>query len=165
VRFCLYKRCWFLMTSTLVRFCLQTTRHTTYTARLKSLEEDIRMNDNTLFETRRHLIYTRLPTCIFNDLYSEPPTSLPVHCRHMPTVRGAQGSPDEDDVPFHHLYKRSIPCQPAFCYKCFELQPNHQVKDCPKYGQCCFCNSDVYKSVVCTTPHMCCNKNECKVPS
>jgi len=54
---------------------------------------------------------------------------------------------------------------PAFCYECFELQPGHQVKDCLSYGQCCFCDSDVHKSIVCIAPHMRCTENECKVPS
>jgi len=122
------------VTAEVVRFRSQTSRHATFSACLKSLEEDIRMNDDALFETKRCLIHARLPTRIFNNIYSEPPTSPPVHCRHMPTVRGAQGPPDEDDVPFHHPYKRPTPRQPAFCYECFELQPDHQVRDCPSYG-------------------------------
>jgi len=116
-----------------VRFRSQTSRHTTFNACLKSLEEDIRMNDDALFETCRRLIHARLPTCIFNNIYLEPPASPPVcHCC-MPAVRGAQGPPDEDDIPFHHPYKRPTPHQPAFCYECFELQPNHQVK-CYDHG-------------------------------
>jgi len=153
------------VTAEVVRFRSQTTRHATFNARLKSLEEDIRMNDDALFKTRRRLIHARLPTRIFNNIYSEPPASPPVRRRCMPAVRGAQGPPDEDDIPFHHPYRRPTPCQPAFCYECFELQPDHQVKDCPSYGRCCFCDSDAHKSVVCITPHMHCNENKCKVPS
>ena len=69
-----------------VRFRSQTTRRATYNARLKSLEEDIRMNDDALFETRRRLIHARLPTRIFNNIYLEPPASPPVRQRRMPTV-------------------------------------------------------------------------------
>jgi len=148
------------ITTEVVRFRSQTT-----SARLKSLEEDIRMNDDVLFETHHHLIHARLPTRIFNNIYSEPPASPPVRRRRMPTVRGAQGPPDEDDVPFHHPYKRPTPHQPAFCYECFELQPDHQVRDCPSYGQCCFCGSTNHESVLCIAPHMRCTENECKVPS
>src|SRR5712675_3646432 len=83
----------------------------------------------------------------------------------MPAVRGAQGPPDKDDIPFHHPYRRPMPHQPAFCHECFELQPDHQVKDCPSYGRCCFCDSDVHKSVLCIAPHVRCNENECIVPS
>jgi len=115
-----------------VRFRSQTTRRATFSARPQVLEEDIRMNDDALFETRRRLIHARLPTRIFNNIYSEPPASPPVRRRRMPAVRGAQGPPDEDDVPFHHPYKRPSPRQPAFCYECFELQPDHQAKDWPK---------------------------------
>jgi len=61
------------VTAEVVRFRSQTTRHATFSARLKSLEEDIRMNDDALFETRRCLIHARLPTRIFNNIYSEPP--------------------------------------------------------------------------------------------
>jgi len=153
------------VTAEVVRFCSQTTRCATFSACLKSLEEDIRMNDDTLFETRRRLIHVRLPTHIFNNIYLEPPASPPVRRHRMPAVRGAQGPPDEDDIPFHHPYKRPTPRQPAFCYKCFELQLDHQVKDCPSYGRCCFCDSNVHKSVLCIAPHMRCNENECKVPS
>src|SRR5712671_5845715 len=53
------------VTAEVVRFRAQTTRRATYNARLKSLEEDIRMNDDALFETRRRLIHARLPTRIF----------------------------------------------------------------------------------------------------
>src|SRR5712671_3064562 len=153
------------ITVEVVWFRSQTARRTTFAAHLKSLEEDIRMNDNTLFETRRCLIHARLPTHIFSNIYLEPPASPPVRRHCMPVVRGAQGPPDEDDVPFHHPYKQPTPHQPAFCYECFELQPNHQVKDCPSYGRCCFCDSDVHKSIICIAPHMHCNENECKVPS
>jgi len=114
-----------------IRFRSQTTRHATLSACLKSLEEDIRMNDDALFETHRHLIHARLPTRIFNNIYSEPPTSPPTCHRRMPAVRGAQGPPDKDDVPFHHPYKKATVQHPAFCYECFELQPGHQVRDCP----------------------------------
>jgi len=92
------------VTAEVVRFCSQTTRRAMFSACLKSLEEDIRMNDNALFKTRRRLIHARLPTCIFNNIYSEPPASPPVCHRRMPTVRGAQGPPDKDDVPFYHPY-------------------------------------------------------------
>jgi len=153
------------VTAEVVRFCTQTTRCGTFSARLKSLEEDIRMNDDALFETRRRLIHTRLPTRIFNNIYSEPPASPPVRKQRMPTVRGAQGPPDEDDVPFHHPYKKPTFRQPAFCYECFELQPGHQVKDCPSYGQCCFCDSNAHELITCIAPHMRCSENECKVPS
>jgi len=153
------------VTAEVVRFRSQTTRRATFNARLKSLEEDIRMNDDALFETRRRLIHTRLPTRIFNNIYSEPPASPPTRRRRIPAVRGAQGPPDEDDVPFHHPYKKATTRHPAFCYECFELQPGHQVKDCPSYGRCCFCDSNVHESIVCIAPHMRCNENECKVPS
>jgi len=153
------------VTAEVIRFRSQTTRRATFSARLKSLEEDIRMNDDALFETRRRLIHARLPTRIFNNIYSEPPASPPVRRRRMPAVRGAQGPRDEDDVPFHHPYKKANIRHPAFCYECFELQPGHQVKDCPSYGRCCFCNSDVHELIVCIAPHMRCNENECKVPS
>jgi len=153
------------ITAEVVRFRSQTTRRATFSARLKSLEEDIRMNDDALFETRRRLIHARLPTRIFNNIYSEPPASPPVRRRRMPAVRGAQGPPDEDDVPFHHPYKRPSPRQPAFCYECFELQPDHQAKDCPSAGRCCFCDSDVHESILCIAPHMRCTENECTVPS
>jgi len=153
------------VTAEVVRFRSQTTRRATFSAHLKSLEEDIRMNDDALFKTRRRLIHARLPTRIFNNIYSEPPASPPVHRHRMPAVRGAQGPPNEDDVPFHHPYKRPTPRQPAFCYECFELQLDHQVRDCPSYGRCCFCDSDVHESVLCITLHMRCMENECKVPS
>src|SRR5712672_1387719 len=153
------------VTAEVVRFRSQTTRRATFNAHLKSLEEDIRMNDDALFETRRRLIHTRLPTRIFNNIYSEPPASPPVRKQRMPTVRGAQGPPDEDDVPFHHPYKKPTFRQPAFCYECFELQPGHQVKDCPSYGQCCFCDSNAHELILCIAPHMRCNENECRVPS
>jgi len=39
------------ITAEVVRFRAQTTRRGMFSARLKSLEEDIRMNDDTLFET------------------------------------------------------------------------------------------------------------------
>jgi len=112
------------VTAEVMRFHSQTTRCATFSACLKSLEEDIRMNDDALFETRHRLIHARLPTRIFNNIYLEPPASPPVRHCCMPAVRGAQGPPDEDDVPFHHPYKRPTPCQPAFCYECFELQPD-----------------------------------------
>jgi len=153
------------ITAEVVRFRAQTTRRGTFNARLKSLEEDIRMNDDALFETRRRLIHARLPTRIFNNIYSEPPASPPTRKRRMPAVRGAQGPPDEDHIPFHHPYKKPTFRQPAFCYECFELQPDHAIKDCPSYGRCCFCDSDVHESIVCIAPHMRCNENECKVPS
>jgi len=153
------------VTAEVVRFHAQTTRRATYSARLKSLEEDIRMNDDALFETHRRLIHARLPTRIFNNIYLEPPASPPTRHHRMPAVRGAQGPPDEDDVPLHHPYKKATVRNPAFCYECFELQPGHQVKDCPSYGRCCFCNSDVHESILCIAPHMHCNENECKVPS
>src|SRR5712672_2476426 len=50
------------VTAEVVRFRSQTTRRATFSTRLKSLEEDIRMNDDTLLETRRRLIHARLPT-------------------------------------------------------------------------------------------------------
>ena len=46
------------ITADVVRFCAQIMRQGMFTAHLKSLEEDIRMNDNALFETRRRLIHT-----------------------------------------------------------------------------------------------------------
>jgi len=153
------------VTAEVVRFCSQTTRRATYNAHLKSLEEDIQMNDDALFETRCCLIHVRLPTHIFNNIYLEPPASPPTRCRRMPAIRGAQGPPDEDDVPLHHPYKKATIRRPAFCYECFELQPGHQVKDCPSYRQYCFSDSNVHESILCTTPHMQCNENECKVPS
>jgi len=153
------------ITAEVVRFRAQTTRRGTFNARLKSLEEDIRMNDDALFETRRRLIHARLPTRIFNNIYAEPPASPPTRKRRMPAIRGAQGPPDEDQVPFHHPYKKPTRQQPAFCYECFELRPDHVVKDCPSHGRCCFCDSDVHESIVCIAPHMRCNENECKVPS
>jgi len=66
------------VTAEVVRFHSQTTRRATFSAQLKSLEEDIRMNNDALFETHRHLIHARLPTRIFNNIYLEPPTSPPV---------------------------------------------------------------------------------------
>src|SRR5882672_8982804 len=102
------------VTAEVVRFRSQTTRHAMFSACLKSLEEDIRMNDDALFKTRRHLIHARLPTCIFNNIYSEPPASPPVRRRCMPAIRGAQGPPDENDVPFHHPYKKATIRHPAF---------------------------------------------------
>jgi len=64
------------------------------------------MNDDALFETRRCLIHARLPTRIFNNIYSEPPASPPTHHHRMPAVQELKVLPTKTTSPSTTRTKR-----------------------------------------------------------
>jgi hypothetical protein len=83
------------LTADVVRFRAQKNREATLAARLKSLEEDIRLNHDALSLTRRHLIHARAATRIFNAVYETPAPEAPTHRAYfIPKLRGAQGPAD-----------------------------------------------------------------------
>jgi hypothetical protein len=164
------------LTADVVRFRAQKNRENTLAARLKSLEEDIRLNHDTLSLTRRHLIHARAATRIFNSVYETPAPEAPTHRAYfIPKLRGAQGPadtlrcahtpPDDRQDWKFSPYRRPMLATPEFCYECFQTSPDHHPRDCPDYGHCYFCTSNQHESLTCISPHLRCKEFECIVPS
>jgi len=75
-----------------------------------------------------------------------------------------------DETPFEsnhgsHPYRHPRPLYPRFCYKCWEVLPDHRSTDCPKQGQCCFCGCSNHSAPICEVPHLKCSEVNCVVPS
>jgi hypothetical protein len=164
------------LTADVVRFRAQKNRENTLAARLKSLEEDIRLNHDALSFTRRHLIHARAATRIFNAVYETPAPEAPTHRAYfIPKLRGAQGPadtlrrahtpPDDRQDRKFSPYRRPMLATPEFCYECFQTSPDHRPRDCPDYGHCFFCTSNQHESLTCISPHLRCKEFECIVPS
>jgi hypothetical protein len=140
------------LTADVVRFRAQKNREATLAARLKSLEEDIRLNHDSLALTRRHLIHARAATRIFNAVYETPAPEAPTHrAYYVPKLQGAQGPTDTirrahtppDDTKERRFspYRRPMLATPEFCYECFQTSPDHRPRDCPDVMD--------YRSVLC----------------
>jgi len=139
-----------------LRFCSQTTRCATFSACLKSLEEDIRMNDDTLFENPSSSHTREAPHSYFliTSTWSLLPVPRPSPS-HGPLSEELKALLTKMTSPFHHPYKEGPHlASPAFCYKCFELQldPPGQRTGPSVWGAVCFCDSNVHKSVLCIAP-------------